>query len=1033
MKFIKDRIEVILEQLKDQICLQSYNLPKWQMKEKCFVDVAEASGDGSAFQEFDSNTMRWYGKDKHYWFRNSIVVPDSFDGKNMWLHIRTQIDERENCRNPQFLVFINGVPTQGMDINHSEVLLTKSARAGETIEIDLQAYSGTLHDEFKLLADLEERDELIKDLYYDIQVPLWGTIRMSDGDKTTLQILEILNETINLIDFRKIYSESYYNSIREARDFIRKNLYENPELSGFDDVIASCIGHTHIDVAWLWTVAQVRQKACRSFATVLKLMDEYPDYKFMSSQPQLYEFVKERHPELYSKICERVKEGRWEPEGGMWVEADCNLTSGESLIRQFIFGKRFFAKEFGKDNVILWLPDVFGYSAALPQIMKKCGIKYFMTTKLAWNEYNKIPMDTFWWEGIDGSRIFTYFITTSDLGQSPDDFYCTYNGVLHPDSIMGGWNRYQQKDINNDILVSFGWGDGGGGPTRSMLETSKRMEKGIKGVPKVRQEFAGNYFDSLHDRVKDHKRLPSWIGELYFEFHRGTYTSMARNKKYNRKSEFRMMELELLGLLAGDQIPYPVNEIEDMWKIILRNQFHDILPGSSIHEVYEVSQKEYLEIEEKSGKLLDERLKAVVPKGEGITIFNTLGFERKDIVNLGDVDADYLGDGNERIPVQKTKNGSIAYVKGIPSKGYKGFDIIKNERQKENAFTIKDDCSIETPFYNVKIDEFGQFTSLYDKEASRELLLPGRVGNELRVYEDKPRNFDNWNMDAYYQEKSWPVNEDAKCEWEEIGPVRATLLVTKKMLDNEFVQRIHFYKDDRRIDFETEIDWKMSQHLCKVHFPLDIHTDEATFDIQFGNIKRKIHQNTSWDEARFESCAHKFVDMSEGGYGVSLMNDCKYGYSVIDKSLSLTLLKAGIDPNETADLEKHSFTYSLYPHMEEWKNADVYHESFNVNVPLKAVKGGMSGMNYSYMNVDAENVILETIKLAESGDGIIVRLYETQNKRSRVQLTTAFEIKDAMETDMLENLIDESSLAIEGSKISFEIKPYEVKTIKITK
>ncbi|MCR5279653.1 MAG: alpha-mannosidase [Lachnospiraceae bacterium] len=1030
MKFIKDRIEVILDQLKKQICLQSIPINIWQMKEKCFVDVKEASEDPSEFTEFDSRTMRWYGKDSHYWFRREFRVPDSFAGKNLWLHIRTQIDESDNCRNPQFLVFVNGVPVQGMDINHSEVLLTESAKAGEAYQIDLQAYTGTNHDEFKLLADIEERDELIKDLYYDIQVPWWGLARMAEDDRTALRMLDVMNETINLIDFREVYSKEYYASVKAAREYIRKNLYESTELAGFDDVLATCIGHTHIDVAWLWTVAQVRQKSCRSFATVLKLMEEYPDYKFMSSQPQLYEFVKERHPELYAKIKQRVKEGRWEPEGGMWVEADCNLTSGESLVRQFLFGKRFFKEEFDKDNVILWLPDVFGYSAALPQIMKKCGIKYFMTTKIAWNEYNKLPMDSFWWEGIDGSRIFTHFITTAELNQDPGDNFCTYNGVLHPEAIMGGWKRYQQKDINNDILVSFGWGDGGGGPTRSMLETARRMDKGLKGIPKVRQEFSRTYFDRLLEKVDGNKRLPSWVGELYFEFHRGTYTSMARNKRSNRKSEYRMMELELLSVMAGGKVAYPTKELNDMWKLILRNQFHDILPGSSIHEVYELTKKEYEEIDSKSKALLDERLQAVIPEGNGITVFNTLGFDRDDIVNLGNIEAEAISDGNEIIPVQKTEAGSVAFVKNIPSKGYKSFDIVKGEGKADTAFTVNDDV-IETPFYRVRIDEFGQFTSLYDKEAERELILEGRVGNELRVYEDKPRAFDNWNIDVFYSEKSWPVTDNAECVWEEKGPVRATLRVTKKMLDNEFVQRIHFYKDDRRIDFETEIDWKLSQHLVKVHFPVDIHTDEATFDIQFGNTKRKIHRNTSWDEARFESCAQKFADMSEGGYGVALMNDCKYGYSVLDHSLSITLLKAGTDPNETADIEKHYFTYSLLPHLGGWQEAGVYKESFNINVPLMALEGGSAGEHSSFMSVDKDNVVLETIKQAEDGHGIIVRLYETENTRSRVTLSTSFDIKTAKETDLLENPIEDTDVTVRSGEIKFEIKPYEIKTFRI--
>ena len=1029
MKFLKDRANVICMQLKKEITRQQVRIQKWQKKDGCYITPEDADKAPKEWEEFDSETMRWYGKDTHYWFRSDITIPDSMEGKKVWLHVRTQLEEWDDGRNPQFLVFVNGSPVQGLDINHREILLFEKAKAGETIRVDMQSYTGTLHNEFKLLADIEVRDDEIKDLYYDIQVPLWGLNRMDAEERTARRILDIINETINLIDLRDVKSEAFYASVRAAREYIRVNLYENPEMSGFDDVIATCIGHTHIDVAWLWTVAQVRQKSCRSFATVLKLMDEYPNYKFMSSQPQLYKFVKERHADLYQRIKDRVAEGRWEPEGGMWVEADCNLTSGESLVRQFLVGKKFFKDEFGKDNEELWLPDVFGYSAALPQIMKKSGINYFMTTKLAWNEYNKVPMDTFMWEGIDGSKIFTHLITTLGVGQPTSDFFTTYNGMLNPDSIMGGWTRYQQKDINNDILVSFGYGDGGGGPTRDMLETSVRMEKGIKGVPKVRQEFSKTYFDELYERVKDSKRLPSWVGELYFEFHRGTYTSMARNKKANRKSEYRMMELELLAVLAEAALTYPKEELDEMWETILRNQFHDILPGSSIKEVYDVTKVEYEEIFEKSGKLLDERMSAVAPKGDGVTVFNTLGFNRDDIVEIEGVDAAALTDGKEVYPAQKTENGVVAFVKNIPSKGFKGLEACE-AAAAENALNITAD-GIETPFYKVVIDSIGQFTSIYDKREEREVLKEGKIGNELRVYEDKPRSFDNWNVDVFYQEKSWPVADDAKLEWVEKGPVRATLKVTKRMLDNEFTQLIHFYADSARIDFETVVDWKLSQHLCKVHFPVDVHTDEATYDIQFGNLTRKFHQNTSWDEARFESCAHKFADMSEGNYGVSLMNDCKYGYSAIDGNLSITLFKAGTEPNETADLEVHSFTYSLLPHQGTWKDADVYKESFNVNVPLKAVKSGTKGAEFSFASVDKKNVVLETIKKAEDGDGVIVRLYEVENSRTKAELTFANAVKSVEETNLIEEKVENSDVKAEGNKVSFEIKPYEIKTYRV--
>jgi alpha-mannosidase len=812
----------------------------------------------------------------------------------------------------------------------------------------------------------------------------------------------VLNEAVNLIDLRTPYNESFYQSIAAARRYLAKALYT--DLAGHEEVIASCIGHTHIDVAWWWTVAQTREKVCRSFATVLKLMDEYPNYKFMSSQPQLYYFLKQRYPELYEQIKQRVAEGRWEPEGGMWVEADCNLTSGESLVRQFLYGKRFFKEEFGVDNRILWLPDVFGYSGALPQIMAKCGIDYFMTTKLAWNQFNKMPYDTFKWRGIDGTEILTHLVTTLGVGQSENDFFTTYNGILHPDALIGGWHRYQQKDINNDILISYGYGDGGGGPTRAMLETSTRMEKGIEGLPKVRQAFARTYFDELAERVKDNRRLPTWEGELYFEYHRGTYTSMARNKRSNRKIELHMMDLELLSLLAQAKVAYPEAEIDKLWHGILINQFHDILPGSSIHEVYEVTKKEYAEMEAEITALREERLDALTPAGEGVTVYNTTGFVRSDVVELGDCKAEALQDEAGNIyPVQKTADGAVAFLNNLPAKGSKTFAVVPAH---------------------------GQMTGIFDKENRREVLKPGQAGNLFRVYEDKPIYYDNWDIDIFYTEKFWDVTDLQDFTWTENGPVRATLHIERNYSNSTLVQDIHFYAKQRRIEFVTTVDWHEHQSLLKVHFPVNVHTDEATFEIQYGNLTRKTHANTSWDRARFESCGQKWMDLSEGHYGVSMLNDCKYGHSVRDSVIGLTLIKSGIEPNPTTDQEVHHFTYAIYPHAEKWQAAGTVPQAFFLNQPALAVQGGKPGESFSLVGLDAPNVVLETIKRAEDGDGAIVRMYECENSLTNVTLDWNLPFHAAESCNCLEQP-DGEPVEVKDGKITFTVKPYEIKTIRI--
>lgn len=1028
MQFLDKRVNVICSELKKLKVKQSFPVDNWKYKEGNYIRPEEAEADSIPWEDFDCQTMHWYGLDRHYWFKTTYQVPKELDGKRMWLHVKTQIDEWDDAKNPQFLLFVNGVVTQGIDMNHREVLLSTSAKAGEELVLELQSYTGILHKEFNLIVEMQEIDQDIEKLYYDLWVPLAAFSRMEEDDKNRRDIEAILNNTINYLDLRTPYSDEFYATLKEASDYIDQALYT--DMAGYKDIIATCIGHTHIDVAWWWTVAQTREKVGRSFATVLKLMEEYPNYKFMSSQPQLYYFLKERYPELYEQVKERVKEKRWEPEGGMWVEADCNLTSGESLVRQFMHGKRFFKEEFGVDNKILWLPDVFGYSGALPQIMKKCGIDYFMTTKLAWNQFNKIPYDTMMWRGIDGTEVLTHLITTLGVSQPIKDFFTTYNGMLHPDAIMGGWMRYQNKDINNDILISYGYGDGGGGPTREMIETSIRMEKGVKGIPCVRQEFARNYFDELAERVEGNRRLPVWEGEFYFEYHRGTLTSMGRNKRSNRKSELGLMDLELLSVLAEKMVAYPTEELDAIWKLVLINQFHDILPGSSIKEVYDVTKAEYAEIAEKLEKMIAERKKALAGSGDAITIFNTTGKERSDIVVLGPTDAEVLVDteGNT-YPIQQTKEGAVAYVQNLPSKGYKSFTGAKAEKEAALPFTLVNDYQLETPFFTIKLDEQGMFTSIFDKENDREVIQEGQRANLIRMYEDKPIYFDNWDIDIYYTEKFWDVDQVEHMEWTEVGPVRAVLEIERKASKSTIRQKIIFYADSRRIEFSTHVDWKEHQTLLKVHFPVAVHTDEATFDVQFGNLTRKTHQNTSWDVARFESCGQKWMDLSEGHYGVSLLNDCKYGHSVKDSNMALTLIKSGTEPNPTTDQEEHDFTYAIYPHAEGWRQAQTVAEAYKLNQPLLVETGTETKPAYSFASVDASNVIMETVKNAEDGEGTVIRMYESENSYTKTKLTVNAEFKKAFICNLLEET--ESEAFVNGNEIEVVLKPYEVVTVKL--
>ena len=461
MTYLLERIDKICREIQKHIYKNTINIDNFMYVDGNYHNIElikEVSED--KWRKFKSGDL-WGGRDCHGWFKFSVVVPENFTGQTIALNLST-FEEGWDATNPQFIIYVDGEHIQGVDINHREIILTHNAIAGKKYDIDLHAYAGMLADKKATLnGKFTIIDMNARELYWNLKVPLDVCKELDKEDKNMVDMITVLNDAINIIDLRKPYSKEYDDSIKKANEFLNTKFYG--ELCGHEDVIATCVGHTHIDIAWLWTVAQTREKVARSFSTVLKLMEEYPEYIFMSSQPQLYKMLKEDHPKVYKRVKEKIKQGVWEPEGAMWVESDCNVASGESLIRQIVHGKRFFKEEFEVDNKILWLPDVFGYSAAIPQILKKSGIKYFMTTKISWNQFNKIPNDTFMWQGIDGSEVLTYFITTSGPGQDKSSFFTTYNGHIQPDAVMGSWRRFQNKNLTNDVLISFGWGDGGGG------------------------------------------------------------------------------------------------------------------------------------------------------------------------------------------------------------------------------------------------------------------------------------------------------------------------------------------------------------------------------------------------------------------------------------------------------------------------------------------------------------------------------------------------------------------------------------------
>ncbi|HEY5560321.1 MAG TPA: alpha-mannosidase [Clostridiaceae bacterium] len=1037
MYFLEERINRILVELKQYTYSKEISLDNLQFIEASNNILSEIE----TFNTFKKGD-RWGGLNKHYWFKKDIVIPENYMNEVAVLKVTTGNEGEWDAVNPQFLLYIDGKPIQGLDVNHREVLIDECSKPNKVFHMALYAYSGMKEGLYEFNASIACLNKKIEHLYYDMLVPMQIVSLLHKEDKIRIDIINFMNEVINLLDLRKPFSSSFYASIDLAQDYLQKNFYES--FCNKSDVTVDCVGHTHIDVAWLWTLAQTREKAARSFSTVLNLMKEYPEYIFMSSQPQLYKYIKEDHPDIYKDIKASIKKGKWEAEGAMYLEADCNLISGESLVRQILFGKSFFKEEFNVDSKILWLPDVFGYSAALPQILKKSDVDYFMTTKISWNEYNKIPYDTFMWKGIDGSQVLTHFITTSDYQVSgvPNNF-TTYNGTINPSSIMGAWQRYQQKDINDEILVSFGFGDGGGGATKEMLETARRLEKGIPGCPRVKIGSSLEFFKKLDKKVSKNKKLPSWVGELYLEYHRGTYTSMARNKKYNRKSEFLYGNTELfssMNMLLSNVV-YPKSEINKGWEGILLNQFHDIIPGSSIKEVYEDSKIQYEELTKNGEKLLTTAIDSISSKinldKKSLIVFNSLSFNRSDIAEI-DIPKDFknfiiVDEAGDNIPFQRiSQEKALIFVKDVPSKGYKAFTLIPS-REDEYVEISKKVTHLENNFFNIEFDTKGNIISIYDKENVREILKEKCVGNMLQVFEDKPYNYDAWDINIYYQEKMWPVEDLVSMELTEDGPIRSTIRIKHLFLDSVIIQNIYIYKEIPRIDFSTYIDWKEKQLLLKAAFPVDIHADKATYEIQYGNVERPTHWNTSWDYARFEVCAHKWADISEGDYGVSILNDCKYGHEIKDSVMKLTLLKSAIEPNPEADREEHNFTYSIYPHKGDWREGNTVNMAYMVNCPLMTkiedVHEGTLPRSMSFVKCDKNNVILEVVKKAEASDSLIIRLYECWNSRTNTTLTFANEILGLVECNLMEKNME--ALSFQKNSFSFVMKPYEIKTFKI--
>ncbi len=740
------------------------------------------------------------------------------------------------------------------------------------------------------------------------------------------------------------------------------------------------LSHSHIDLAWLWPIRETRRKGGRTFANVLRMMDQYDDFMFGASQPQLYEWISEDYPDIMRQVRERIKEGRWEVQGGMWVESDTNVPSGESLVRQFLYGKRYFLKEFGQEIRNLWMPDVFGYSGALPQIMKKAGVDYFMTTKLAFNEFTRFPHHTFLWEGIDGTRVLTHMLPEG-----------TYNGPMTPRSIKHAERNYQERGICEEGLILYGVGDGGGGPGEEHIERMHRM-RNLDGLCPMKHGFAQDLFERL-DEHRD--RYDVYKGELYFERHQGTYTTQCKNKWFNRKLEFAFHNLEfLLAMLRPDD--YPAQEPEKMWKEFLLYQFHDILPGSSINRVYDESVAGYQKIADRLEEMTRE---ACAQLGDGPVAVNALSWDRSDLVQAG----------GRTMKVSAPALSAQAAV----------LEEVDVSALRAEGLTLENEA------LRVRFSEDGSIASVYSKTLGRETLREGTAGNRLSVWDDQG---DCWDIPLEYRYLK-PQYFTLTGQEARIEDGMAVMEQVYTFGDSTVRQKVCLEAGKPYVDFRTFADWREDRRMLRTAFDVDILADNAAYEIQFGYIRRPVNDNNIYEMAKFEVCGHKWADLSQSDCGVALLNDCKYGYRVKDSVMELDLLRAQNFPGVGADRGTHEFRYALYPHAGDTGNSDVARIGYEYNNPLRVLPGG-GGHDGSAMFRVEGGLFLDTVKRAEEQDGTVLRFYEPFGAEGVARVKLARPYGEAVYCDLLER--GEAPAEVQQDELVLPFKPFELITVKLT-
>lgn len=969
---------------------------------------------------------RWGGSDTTQWFRATVEVPDTWQSERVFA-VLTPGNEA--------LCYVDGVPRQGLDHHRSHVLLRESATGGEKIPLLIDAYAKG--EQVFGVAQICVQDTDAWNLYYDVRVALDVVLAHPPESDIGRRLFDVCYETLKHVDPNTIDDlRVYHEQIERASQYFGTHIDEFRH--SYNDGEFTVFGQSHIDVAWLWPIRVTQKKIGRTFSTALQYMEQYPEFTCIMSQPQLYEYIKNDYPEIWERLKEKVKSGQWEVSGAPWVEQDLNVPSGESHVRQYLYGNRFYRKEFGVHSRLVWIPDCFGYTFSLPQIMKKAQIDYFYTTKLHGNEYNRHPYDLFRWRGIDGTEILAI--------QTPNK--C--NDEPTPERLKFSWRMFRQKSIAETMPFAFGFGDGGGGPTIDHIEYALRLSN-ISGVPRLTWGKAEETYDRIVETT-DWSQIPIYHDEMYYERHRGCQTSQARTKRNNRKAELLARDTEFFSSLAFiEGSEYRHDDINNAWKLILLNQFHDILPGSSIQEVYVDAERDYETAFSLLDDVRDESMRILNGSGASsdqktIIVRNTLGWTRTDVAVLECaelsatpvhiIDADGNVVSSQRVKSLDGNDQLLFEVNDVPSFGYAVFRLVEGDQPSKTtgpkapkATTKK----LENDYFEVGFSNDGSIARLWDKRNNRSVLSANAKGNELALFEDHPASSDAWDVNFNVFEVSEEYELDGTITVVENGPVRATVRVVRRSANSVVTQDISLWCTIQRIDFVTRIDWQEKHRLLKASFPVDVTSRRATYEIQYGAIERPTHRSTQWDAARFEVPAHRWIDLSEADYGVSLLNDCKYGFDVHDNVMRISLLRAPTHPDPNCDEGVHDMTYSLYPHAGSWQEAATVRRGYELNVPLVTtvadVRGTKSSFPNGFASVDLENVVIDCIKKAEDTDDVIVRLYEAHGARGAGILTFRRSPVHVSECDLMEE--NDAPVEVDGGTVSFRILPWEIRTFKV--